>query len=74
MQRTIDRLQVQHDLRRLAWEKDYGEATARLESLAGLLKEFLSLPLESQLPQLDMFRDAAMDEVARAEAFLQREE
>lgn len=73
LQRTIDRMQVQHDLRRLAWEQEYGEATAALESLSCLLKEFLELPKESQLPQLDIFRDAAMEEIHRAEKILTRE-
>lgn len=70
LQRAMDRLRVQQDLRRIAWEKDYDEAVARLESLMGLTRDFLALPKESQLPQLDIFRDAALDEVARAEAWL----
>lgn len=71
LQRDLDRLKVQHDLRRLAWEKDFDEAVAHLESLTGLLRDFLSLPKESQLPQLDIFRDAALDEVGRVETWLE---
>ncbi len=71
-QRTIDRLQVQQDLRRLAWEKDFDEATAQLEGILCLLREFLALPRESQLPQLDTFRDAALAAMAQAEEFLTR--
>ena len=71
-QRTIDRLQVQQDLRRLAWEKDFDEATAQLEGILCLLREFLALPRESQLPQLDTFRDAALEALAQAEEFLTR--
>lgn len=70
---AMDRLHVQHDLRRLAWERDYDEAVHYLESLMQLLREYLALPQESQVPQLSIFRDAAMAEVAEAEAFLTRQ-
>ena len=69
-QRQLDRLRVEQDLRRMAWEKDFDQATAQLEELVCLLKEFLALPRESQLPQLDTFRDAALESVSRAEVFL----
>lgn len=71
-QRTIDRMQVQQDLRRIAWEKDFDEATAQLESVLCLLRDFLALPRESQIPQLDTFRDAALESLAQAESFLTR--
>ena len=71
-QRTIDRLQVQHDLHRLAWEKDFDEATAQLEGILCLLRDFLALPRESQVPQLDTFRDAALESLSQAESFLTR--
>lgn len=71
-QRTIDRLQVQHDLHRLAWEKDFDQATTHLEGIMCLLRDFLGLPRESQVLQLDTFRDAAMDSLSQAEAFLTR--
>ena len=63
---------MEQDLRRLAWEKDFDEATAHLEGLVCLLKDFLALPRESQVPQLDTFRDAALEGVSRAETFLAR--
>lgn len=71
-QRIIDRLQVQQDLRRIAWEKDFDEATAHLEGILCLLRDFLALPRESQIPQLDTFRDAALESLAQAESFLTR--
>ena len=71
-QRTIDRMQVQQDLRRIAWEKDFDEATAQLEGILCLLRDFLALPRESQIPQLDTFRDAALESLAQAESFLTR--
>ena len=71
-QRIIDRLQVQQDLRRIAWEKDFDEATAHLEGILCLLRDFLALPLESKIPQLDTFRDAALESLAQAESFLTR--
>ena len=71
-QRVIDRLQVQQDLRRIAWEKDFDEATAQLEGVLCLLRDFLALPRESQVPQLDTFRDAALEALAQAEEFLTR--
>ena len=71
-QRIIDRLQVQQDLRRIAWEKDFDEATSHLEGILCLLRDFLALPRESQVPQLDTFRDAALESLAQAESFLTR--
>ena len=71
-QRVIDRMQVQQDLRRITWEKDFDEATAQLEGILCLLRDFLALPRESQIPQLDAFRDAALESLAQAEAFLTR--
>ena len=71
-QRQLDRLRVEQDLRRLAWEKDFDEAAAHLEGLVCLLKDFLALPRESQVPQLDTFHDAALESVSQAEAFLSR--
>ncbi|MBQ8655135.1 MAG: hypothetical protein IJ507_09375 [Clostridia bacterium] len=72
LQREMDRLQVRHDLRRIAWEKDFDEASAHLESLLCLLRDYLALPPESQQLQLQTFRDAALEEVGNAEAFLAR--
>ena len=72
LQRQIDRMQVQHDLHRLAWEKDFDQATAHLEGLMALLREYLALPRDSQALQLDAFRDAALEAMGPAEAFLTR--
>lgn len=71
-QRTIDRLQVQQDLRRLAWQKDFDECSTHLEGILCLLRDFLALPRDSQIPQLDTFRDAALDALTHAEEFLTR--
>lgn len=72
LQRTVDRMQVQHDLRRIAWEKDFTEGTGYLTGLMALLREFLALPADSQALQLDAFRDAALEIMGPAEAFLTR--
>ena len=71
-QRALDRMQVQHDLQRLAWEKDFSEATTHLETLMGILREYLALPRASQIPQLDTFCDAVLAEMTQAEEFLSR--
>lgn len=73
LQRTIDRMQVQQDLRRLAWEREYDEAAACLSTLAGMMKDFLELPKEEQLQQMDSFKDAAMEEIQRAQTLIARE-
>ena len=70
LQRELDRTQVRHDLRRMAWEKDFDEVSAQLESILCLLRDFLALPAESQALQLGTFRDAALEEVGKAEALL----
>ena len=70
LQREVDRQQVRHDLRRLAWEKDFDAVTAQLESLMCLLRDFLALSREDQRLQLDTFHDAAAGEIGRAEALL----
>lgn len=67
LQRAMDRMQVQQDLRRIAWEKDYDTVSEHLENLMNLLREFIALPRDSQILQLDTFRDAAIDALSRAE-------
>ena len=69
-QRALDRLQVQHDLRRLAWEKDFDQVAGELENVLSLLRDFLALPRESQVLQLDTFRDAALESLSQAENML----
>lgn len=73
-QRTIDRMQVQQDLRRLAWERDFNQAVSHLTELMNLLREFMALPRASQVPQLDTFRDAALEAMTHAEEFLTQQE
>ena len=73
-QRTIDLMQVQHDLRRLEWEHDFNQAVAHLAGIMNLLREFMALPRDSQIPQLDTFRDAALEAMSRAEEFLTQQE
>ena len=70
LQRQIDRMSVQQDLRRLSWEREFDDCAAHLHRLMTLLRDFLALPRESQLLQLDTFRDAALEEVSQAENFL----
>lgn len=68
----LDRLRVEHDLQRLNWEKDFDEATCRLDACLALLREFLALPADSQVLQLGAFRDAAAHILGEGEAFLTR--
>ncbi|MBQ3485994.1 MAG: hypothetical protein IJA77_10915 [Clostridia bacterium] len=42
MQRIIDRQKVQHDLRRIAWEKEYDQCAACLREVTDALEAFLS--------------------------------
>ncbi|MGN0779616.1 MAG: hypothetical protein ACI4MJ_10740 [Aristaeellaceae bacterium] len=72
LRRELDRAQVRHDLRRMAWEKDFDEVSAQLESLLCLLRDFLGLPESSQELQLGTFRDAALAELGKAESLLTR--
>ena len=39
-----------------------------------LLRDYLALPRESQELQLSTFRDAALEEISKAEAFLSRQQ
>lgn len=72
LQRQVDRMAVQQDLRRLAWERDFDDCTAHLQRMMSLLRDFLALPKESQALQLDTFRDAGVEEISQAENFLSR--
>ena len=44
MQRTLDRMQVQHDLMRIAWAKDYDACAACLLQAANALEALLAAP------------------------------
>lgn len=68
MQRTIDRLQVQHDLQRLAWAKDYDDCIASLRSAADALASLLD-PGEGE-PQSQ--HESARQALAAAQECLSR--
>ena len=70
LQRELDRQQVRHDLRRMAWEKEYDETAACLEGIVCLLRDYLALPRESQELQLSTFCEAASEEVHKTEVLL----
>lgn len=70
--KELDRLRVQHDLHRLAWEKDFSRAVELLEGCLALLREFLALNDEEQHMHLDAFCLKAMDCVTDGENFLSR--
>ena len=73
LQRQVDRMAVQQDLRRLSWERDFDDCAAHLQRMMTLLRDFLALPRESQQLQLDTFRDAGIEEISQAENFLSRQ-
>ena len=51
LQRTIDRLRVQQDLRRIAWEKDYETCAACLREMTDMLRSYAAAtPDDRQLP------------------------
>lgn len=70
--RQLDRLRVQHDLQRMAWEKDFQECTQHLDNCLALLREFLALPEQEQYLQMDTFRNAAIECIGLGEGFLTR--
>lgn len=68
LQRDLDRLKVEQDLRRLAWEKDYQEALTQVRELAACMRSLL----EAELPQTQ--RCAAEDALLKADALLHAQE
>ena len=70
--RTIDRLRVEHDLQRLAWEKDFDEATAHLARCVDHLKEFVAQSPTVRAAELDAFIDRSVALLGESEAFLTR--
>lgn len=70
--RTIDRMRVEHDLQRMAWEKDFDEALDLLDGTLSLLREFAALTPEEQAANLGMLLDRAVPLLGRAEAFMTR--
>lgn len=72
LQQVIDRQKVQFDLRRLAWEKDFDECAAHLETLVRLMREQLS-PAKDR-PDAQAERSAAaLTALNDAEDFLARQ-
>ncbi len=71
IQCALDRLKVQHDLQRLAWEKDYLALADCLEKLTTVLKEFFALERASQLPQMDLFQESVLTLLPQAEQLLE---
>lgn len=63
LQRTLDRLRVEQDLRRIAWEKDYEEATARVREMKQCLERVKGKTMDAQLCDVE-------DCIAKAEEFL----
>ena len=70
--RTIDRLRVEHDLQRLAWEKDFDEAAAQLSRCVDHLKEYIALSPTVRAAELDAFVEQSAALLGEAEAFLTR--
>ncbi len=69
LQQALDRLRVQQDLRRIAWEKDYEECLSKLEELMGLVKEFLALGEAEMEEGVEAFRRNAVVMVSGMEEF-----
>ena len=67
LQRTIDRLRVQQDLRRIAWEKDYETCAACLREVTDTLRSYAAAtPDDRQLPDTQAL-------LARADALLREQ-
>jgi len=67
LQRTADRQQVQFDLQRIAWEKDYDDCTDQLQAVVGMLRNYVARDADS-----DQLADA-MIVLQSAETFLERQ-
>lgn len=63
-QRTIDQMRVEHDLLRIAWEKDYRAALGQLQALADCGRQLSHLP---DLPETA--RCALLDQLSQTEQF-----
>ena len=63
LQRTLDRQQVQHDLQRIAWAKDYDACAACLTRTAAALVALLAAPEDASV------RQAAQEAAEMAGAF-----
>ena len=67
LQRTVDRQQVQHDLQRIAWEKDFDDCTAHLRAVIASLREYIAHDAESDA------LSGAVVALQEAEGFLERQ-
>ncbi|MBE5811835.1 MAG: hypothetical protein E7318_13025 [Clostridiales bacterium] len=67
LQRTVDRQQVQHDLQRIAWEKDYDDCAAHLQAVIAALREYVTRDAESDA------LSGAVVALQEAEGFLERQ-
>lgn len=67
LQRTVDRQQVQHDLQRIAWEKDFDDCAGHLQSVIAALREYVARDAESDA------LSGAVVALQEAEGFLERQ-
>ena len=67
LQRMVDRQQVDHDLQRIAWEKDYDDCAFHLHAVCAALREYVSHDAES-----DALAGAVVA-LQEAEGFLERQ-
>ncbi|MBQ8556508.1 MAG: hypothetical protein IJ438_11635 [Clostridia bacterium] len=67
MQQTIDRQRVQHDLRRIAWEKDFDDCAGHLARVMDALREYVAADAGS-----DMLSQA-LTALHEAEEFCERQ-
>ena len=67
LQRTVDRQQVQFDLQRIAWEKDFDDCAAHLRSVINALRDYITRDADSEhLPD-------ALIALQNAQGFLERQ-
>lgn len=67
LQRTVDRQQVNFDLQRIAWEKDFDDCTAHLRTVMNALREYVAHDVDSE-----QLADA-LTALQNAEGFLDRQ-
>ena len=67
LQRMVDRQQVQFDLQRIAWEKDFDDCAEHLRTVARMLREYIARDGDSE------HMADAMAALQNAEGFLERQ-
>lgn len=67
LQRTVDRQQVQFDLQRIAWEKDFDDCAEHLRAVMSALREYIARDADSE-----QLSDALVS-LQNAEGFLERQ-